>query len=88
MAVDTKSATSVTKAHLLSSTTELMNGGLANGLASQYVAKGSNYEIKDQWHSEPSQLRIIHVGAGAAGLLMAYKMKKTFQNYDLICYEK
>ena len=28
------------------------------------------------------------VGAGAAGLLMAYKMKKLFSNFELTCYEK
>ena len=28
------------------------------------------------------------VGAGAAGLLVAYKMKKNFTNYELVCYEK
>jgi ribulose 1,5-bisphosphate synthetase/thiazole synthase len=46
------------------------------------------YKIKDQWHSQPQHLRVIHVGAGAAGLLMAYKMKKSFQDYSLVCYEK
>lgn len=46
------------------------------------------YKIKEQWHSQPGHLRIIHVGAGAAGLLMAYKMKKDFQDYSLVCYEK
>ena len=49
---------------------------------------GTVYKIKEQWHSQPSHLRVIHVGAGAAGLLMAYKMKKEFENYDLVCYEK
>lgn len=46
------------------------------------------YQIKEQWHSQPQHLRVIHVGAGAAGLLVAYKMKKNFQNYSLVCYEK
>lgn len=46
------------------------------------------YEITEQWHSQPKHLRVIHVGAGAAGLLMAYKMQKDFENYSLVCYEK
>ncbi len=48
----------------------------------------AEYQIKEQWHSRPGHLRVIHVGAGAAGLLMAYKMKKDFQDYSLVCYEK
>lgn len=48
----------------------------------------SEYKIKEQWHSQPQHLRVIHVGAGAAGLLTAYKMKKNFQDYSLVCYEK
>lgn len=51
-------------------------------------ANGSVYKIKEQWHSQSSNLRVINVGAGAAGLLMAYKMKKEFENYELVCYEK
>lgn len=46
------------------------------------------YKVREQWHSQPRHLRVIHVGAGAAGLLMAYKMKKDFANYSLVCYEK
>lgn len=48
----------------------------------------TTYKIAEQWHSQPKHLRVIHVGAGAAGLLMAYKMQKDFQNYGLVCYEK
>lgn len=47
-----------------------------------------SYKIKEQWHSKTKHLRVIHVGAGAAGLLMAYKMQKGFDNYSLVCYEK
>lgn len=47
-----------------------------------------DYKIKEQWHSQPRHLRIIHAGAGAAGLLMAYKMQKDFEDYSLVCYEK
>ena len=48
----------------------------------------SSYHILPQWHSKPNHLRVICVGAGAAGLLVAYKMKKNFTNYELVCYEK
>ena len=46
------------------------------------------YRIADQYHSQGKTIRVIHVGAGAAGLLMAYKMKKLFADYELVCYEK
>jgi ribulose 1,5-bisphosphate synthetase/thiazole synthase len=48
----------------------------------------TEYKIKEQWHSQRRHLRVIHVGAGAAGLLMAYKMRKDFEDYSLVCYEK
>jgi NADPH-dependent glutamate synthase beta subunit-like oxidoreductase len=50
--------------------------------------ESSPYEILPQWHSKPTQLRVVCVGAGAAGLLLAYKMKMNFSNYELVCYEK
>ncbi|KAF6798223.1 monooxygenase [Colletotrichum sojae] len=32
--------------------------------------------------------RIVCIGAGASGLLIAYKLQKHFSNYSLTCYEK
>ena len=49
---------------------------------------GEPYRIKDQFHSQGSTIKVIQVGAGAAGLLTAYKMKKMFSDYELVCYEK
>lgn len=45
-------------------------------------------EILDQIHSTPEHVKMIHVGAGAAGLLLAYKARKLLENFELICYEK
>ncbi|KAG8158662.1 hypothetical protein KVR01_011784 [Diaporthe batatas] len=45
-------------------------------------------EFKDQYHSQQTPVRIIHVGAGAAGLLTAFKAQKTLRNFSLVCYEK
>ena len=67
---------------------KLLNGNVTEVAADHEQVNGSTYKIKEQWHSQKSHLRIIHVGAGAAGLLMAYKMKKDFEDYDLVCYEK
>lgn len=47
------------------------------------------YQILEQYHSQPSYQKVICVGAGAAGLLLAYKMQKMkFRDYELIVYEK
>lgn len=47
------------------------------------------YRPSSQYHSQPSTLRVICVGAGPAGLLVAYKMKQMFgDNYELVMYEK
>jgi cation diffusion facilitator CzcD-associated flavoprotein CzcO len=36
----------------------------------------------------PQRLKIIHVGAGAGGLLFAHKAENALKNFELICYEK
>ncbi len=59
----------------------------ANGV-SLAQSNGTTYRIKSQWHSARKQMRVIHVGAGAAGLCMAYKMKHYMKDFDLTCYEK
>lgn len=49
----------------------------------------ASYQIDPlQWHSKSRQIRVICVGAGAAGLLLAYKMKKYMKSCDLVIYEK
>ncbi len=52
------------------------------------AADPQEYHILDQFHSQPGRLKIIHVGAGACGLLFAYKTRKLLTNVELICYEK
>lgn len=38
-------------------------------------------------HAE-RHLRIICIGAGAAGLCFAYKFQRSFTNFSLVLYEK
>jgi hypothetical protein len=64
----------------------LQSGHQAGG--GQMEEQDELFTTSDQWHSKPGQLRVISVGAGAAGLLLAYKMQKNFTEYDLVCYEK
>jgi cation diffusion facilitator CzcD-associated flavoprotein CzcO len=48
---------------------------------------------EDEWrlngplHQE-RQLKIICIGAGASGLLFAYKVQRNFDKVDMILYEK
>lgn len=43
--------------------------------------------IRNPIHSE-RHMRIICIGAGASGLLFAYKLQRSFRNFDLVIYEK
>ncbi|KAJ4212362.1 hypothetical protein NW759_011750 [Fusarium solani] len=51
-------------------------------------AEASTFQLRQQWHSQPRKMRIIHVGAGATGLCAAYKFERQLANYELVCYEK
>ena len=33
-------------------------------------------------------MKIICIGAGASGLCFAYKLQRSFENFDLVIYEK
>lgn len=33
-------------------------------------------------------VKVICIGAGASGLLLAYKLQRSFENFDLVIYEK
>jgi hypothetical protein len=46
------------------------------------------YRILPQYYSQLKKLRIVCAGAGAAGLLLTYKIQKLTTNYKFICYEK
>ena len=36
----------------------------------------------------PRHMRVICIGAGLAGLCFAYKLQRSFEDYDLLIYEK
>ncbi|KAF1811757.1 FAD/NAD(P)-binding domain-containing protein [Eremomyces bilateralis CBS 781.70] len=48
----------------------------------------ADMEVPDRPQCDPDPIRIIHVGAGASGLLFAYKARKWLQKYSLTCYER
>ena len=37
---------------------------------------------------EERPLKVICIGAGASGLLLAYKLQRSFEQFELILYEK
>lgn len=47
-----------------------------------------SYQIQEQWLARESPIRIICAGAGAAGILAAYKVRKDLKKADIVCYEK
>ncbi|KAI0160643.1 FAD/NAD(P)-binding domain-containing protein [Xylariaceae sp. FL1272] len=49
--------------------------------------RAANRRLEGPIHAE-RHMRIIVVGAGASGLLMAYKLQKHFKNFSLAVYEK
>lgn len=49
--------------------------------------RDASNRLESPIHSEKS-MRIIIIGAGASGLLLAYKLQKDFQNINFIVYEK
>lgn len=48
---------------------------------------GAAWRLEAPVHAE-KHLRIICIGAGASGLLVAYKLQKHFKNFTLAVYEK
>ncbi|ROT36327.1 FAD/NAD(P)-binding domain-containing protein [Sodiomyces alkalinus F11] len=50
-------------------------------------ARDTSQRLDNPIHNE-RQIRVICIGAGASGLLVAYKLQKHFTNYSLTVYEK
>ncbi|RYC83341.1 hypothetical protein BFJ63_vAg13744 [Fusarium oxysporum f. sp. narcissi] len=46
------------------------------------------YRVWDTYLGEPRQLRVITIGAGAAGLNLAYQINRHIKNINHIIYEK
>lgn len=61
--------------------------GVQNGhvqpVAPEVLHERLQKPIHDQRH-----LKVICIGGAASGLLLAYKLQRSFTNYELIIYEK
>lgn len=44
--------------------------------------------LSDRFHSQSRKIRIIHIGCGPSGLLLAFKARRFLNNYELVCYDK
>jgi NADPH-dependent glutamate synthase beta subunit-like oxidoreductase len=60
-----------------------------NGIVADPTAD-EPYKISDHTLHTPGnrKLRISMIGAGVSGIMMAYKLSKHFQNYDLKIFER
>jgi cation diffusion facilitator CzcD-associated flavoprotein CzcO len=47
----------------------------------------AQHRLRGPIHAQ-RHVRVVCIGAGASGLLMAYKLQKHFSNYSLQVYEK
>lgn len=58
-----------------------------NGNSSAAANQNAHPGLENHIHKE-RRMRIIGIGAGASGLLLAYKLQRSFQNFELVIYEK
>ncbi|KAF5373273.1 hypothetical protein D9615_007390 [Tricholomella constricta] len=69
-------------------TTHANENGIDIGTA---PANGNSTEedprLKSHIHKE-RHMKIVCIGAGASGLLLAYKLQRSFDNFELVVYEK
>ena len=59
----------------------------------EFSSNSAAPEDDECWRSqkpihEERHLKVICIGAGASGLLLAYKLQRSFENFELILYEK
>lgn len=51
------------------------------------IPEKDNYRSRNPIHHS-RRLKVICIGAGASGLLLAYKLQRSFENFELTVYEK
>lgn len=55
-----------------------------------YHSNSRGYNVPDLTYASPEnrKIKVITIGAGFAGILIAYKFQKELQNVDLVIYDK
>ena len=61
---------------------------LINNILPILLTMPSNYSRAQKPIHEPRHLRVICIGAGASGLLLSYKLQRSFEHFNLTIYEK
>ena len=56
----------------------------------QYAPLSTPYRVLQQYHSKPTKVRVVCVGAGAGGLCVSYKIGRMLEpgSWELTVYEK
>ncbi|KAF5362008.1 hypothetical protein D9756_002403 [Leucocoprinus leucothites] len=53
---------------------------------------GNSHNSPNHWRGKPihnqRHLKVVCIGAGASGLMLAYKLQRSFENFELTIYEK
>ncbi len=74
--------------NLVDNISPTMSPGDPDALNNQYSSDSHPYETVQNPIHHPRQMRVICIGAGLAGLCFAYKLQRSFEDYDLVIYEK
>lgn len=61
---------------------------MSTTMASNPAENGAGSERLNNPIHHRRHIRIICIGAGASGLLFAYKLQRSFDNFSLTIYEK
>lgn len=61
---------------------------VGNPKTNGYVNGDSRYKVEEHVLGEPRHLRIVTIGAGAAGLNMARHLELYMNNFEHVIYEK
>ncbi len=65
-----------------------MGGEKTNGTMGTKINENKGYKVEEHVLGEPRHIRIVTIGAGAAGLNMAHHLELHVQNFEHIIYEK
>ncbi|CAI6088645.1 unnamed protein product [Clonostachys chloroleuca] len=91
----TASVTSAAKKDKIPETNEFLSNGTNGHKAEEfwyppYVPKDAAYRVLPQYHSKPTKIRTICIGAGATGIALAYKMERMLEegSWELTLYDK
>lgn len=67
----------------------LLDGfGAASNLLTSYSPEAIGYDILDQPIGTKRKVRVVTIGGGASGIVMAWEIQKWLENVEHVAYEK